>query len=483
MNNKRVWQLLMTGILIVCTLSACGRKEVSETTAAVNTEAEITDSTITMEDSQEKEESEKLQDNSEENKNSKTVTIQATTPYVFSEGFAWVRTDTPNQLAVIDTDGSIMFTLDNVSDGIKVSAADSSKGITYDPIEATPFYDGASVVHPSRYLNAYGFAIYDTNGNLLTSSDDGDDATDIKFLAEGEGIYLLAKTTSGFSENKTVVYCIDKNGNMKSDEIEFSESLHNRDWDYIGNGNFAFGGGGIIDGKFIRLDNYDIYNNADADIIKDYIVQIVGREGVIPGTVMQTAYIPYDNLLYDRDNLDKFDSESGWYDKDLNLAVSVPDYPDGVTVDRGGVGQFNGGYAPVKLRGADGKYYFTVIDKTGNQVYEPVGGVKNVPSFNGWSYSSSNGIVTFTGSENGSLTYYIIDKDGTLYNLSDDVSAFTGTVYADWGYESHVISVAEGFKYIPDGSLQYLKLDGTRFDQAVLSNNTVNVQFTQGYKK
>lgn len=456
MNNKRVWQLLMTGILIVCTLSACGRKEVSETTAAVNTEAEITDSTITMEDSQEKEESEKLQDNSEENKNSKTVTIQATTPYVFSEGFAWVRTDTPNQLAVIDTDGSIMFTLDNVSDAI----------------EATPFYDGASVVYGSRNFNAYGFAIYDTNGNLLTSSDDGDDATDIEFLAEGEGIYLLAKTTSGFSENKTVVYCIDKNGNMKSDEIEFPEFFnYNRNWDYnyIGNGNFAFNGGGIIDGKLI-LDNYDIYNNADVDIINDYIVQTVGREGVIPGTVVMSKYIRADQ--YDRDNLDKFDSKSGWYDKDLNLAVSVPDYPDGVTVDE--VGQFNGGYAPVKLRGADGKYYFTVIDKTGNQAYEPVGGFEYVPQ-----YSSSNGIVTFI--ENG--TYFIIDKDGTLYNLSDDVSAFTGTVYEDWGYGSYVISVADGFKYIPDGSLQYLKLDGTRFDQAVLSNNTVNVQFTQGYMK
>lgn len=462
MNNKRVWQLLMTGILIVCTLSACGRKEVSETTAAVNTEAEITDSTITMEDSQEKEESEKPQDNSEENKNSKTVTIQATTPYVFSEGFAWVRTDTPNQLAVIDTDGSIMFTLDNVSG----------------TIEATPFYDGASVVYPSRQRNAYGFAIYDTNGNLLSSSDDGDDATDIEFLAEGEGIYLLAKTTSGFSENKTVVYCIDKNGNMKSDEIEFPDFFNYRvfDYNYIGNGNFAFSGGGIIDGKLI-LDN-DIYQyNADVDIIKDYIVQTVGREGVIPGnTSMMGTYMFMRADLYDRDNLDKFDEKSGWYDKDLNLAVSVPDYPDGVTVDE--VGQFNGGYAPVKLRGADGKYYFTVIDKTGNQVYEPVGGVEGYTQ-----YSSSNGIVTFNVLENGSDTYYIIDKDGTLYNLSDDVSAFTGTVYANLGSKNYVISVAEGFKYIPDGSMQYLKLDGTRFDQAVLSNNTVNVQFTQGYMK
>ena len=59
----------------------------------------------------------------------------------------------------------------------------------------------------------------------------------------------------------------------------------------------------------------------------------------------------------------------------------------------------------------------------------------------------------------------------------------TGTVYADFDFESYAISVAEGFKYIPDGSLLYLRLDGTPFDQAFVANDVVNVQFTQGYKK
>lgn len=61
-----------------------------------------------------------------------TIAIKANMPYVFSEGYAWVRTDTSDQLAVVDTDGNIKFTLDNVSEGIKVSNNDAANGITYD---------------------------------------------------------------------------------------------------------------------------------------------------------------------------------------------------------------------------------------------------------------------------------------------------------------------------------------------------------------
>ena len=316
----------------------------------------------------------------------------------------------------------------------------------------------------------------------------------MRFLAEGEGTYLIAKTTSGFSENNTVVYCIDKNGNIKSDEIDIPGSIYGRKWNYIGNNNFAFGMCGIIDGKYIDFSDNDMYNNTDAETIKDYMVQFFGSEGVIPlcggGETYSYATGVVSGLFYANDFAPEYDellrnlddrTLNGWYDKDFNLAVSIPDYPDGVEVIE--LGQFKDGYAPVKLRGTDGKYYFTLVDKAGNQMYEPVGGVENVASFNSWSYSLYNGNITFIGSDTSGRTYYLIDKDGTLYNLSEDISSFTGTVYADFDFESYAISVAEGFKYIPDGSLLYLRLDGTPFDRAFVGNNVVNVQFTQGYKK
>ena len=101
----------------------------------------------------------------------------------------------------------------------------------------------------------------------------------------------------------------------------------------------------------------------------------------------------------------------------------------------------------------------------------------------GWSYYSENGFIFFIGSDTSGRTYYLIDKSGKLYDISDDISAFDGTLYTDMDYESYVISIAEGFKYVPDGSLLYRKLDGTPFDQATLGKDAVNVQFSQAYKK
>lgn len=263
------------------------------------------------------------------------------------------------------------------------------------------------------------------------------------------------------------------------------------------NGNIVNGAAGIIDGLYIDLCDNNIYSNMDVETIKGYMVQILGSEDVIPlcyyggggdtygyvGSVVGNLYYAtefaseYENLLGELSS----GTLNGWYDKDFNLVVSIPDYPEGVEVVE--LGQFKDGYAPVELRGADGKYYFTLVDKSGNQVYEPVGGVENVAFLNGWSYYFENGFIVFIGSDTSGRTYYLIDKSGKLYDISDDISVFGGTLYTDMDYESCVISIAEGFKYVPDGSLLYRKLDGTPFDQAILGKDAVNVQFSQAYKK
>ncbi len=483
MGNKKVLSFFMVGVLVGSILSGCGRKEVGDDSFTVTPEPEKIEENVIESDETENETI------------TGTIAIQASMPYVFSEGYAWVRTETPNQLAVVDTDGNIKFTLDNASEGIKVSNNDAANGITYDPVEATPFYDGASVVSPSRELDAYGYAIYDVNGELLASSEDGDDNTDLKFLGSHNGLYLIEKTSSGFDGNHTVVYWIDKNGNIKSDEIEVSRRLYRKALRFLDNGDIVDGAVGIIDGLYIDLCDNNIYSNMDVETIKGYMVQILGSEDVIPlcyhgggtygyvDTVVGNLYYAtefaseYENLSRELSN----GTLNGWYDKDFNLVVSIPDYPEGVEVVE--LGQFKDGYAPVELRGADGKYYFTLVDKSGNQVYEPVGGVENVACLNEWSYYFENGFIVFIGSDTSGRTYYLIDKSGKLYDISDDISAFDGTLYTDMDYESYVISIAEGFKYVPDGSLLYRKLDGTPFDQATLGKDAVNVQFNQAYKK
>ena len=485
MTNKKVLSFFMVGVLVGSILSGCGRKEVADDSFVATPKPEKTEETVIESDETDNETI------------TGTIAIKANMPYVFSEGYAWVRTETSNQLAVVDTDGNIKFTLDNVSEGIKVSNIDAANGITYDPVEATPFYDGASAVSPSRELDAYGYAIYDVNGKLLASSEDGDDNTDLRLLGFHNGLYLIEKTNSGFDGNNNVVYWIDKNGNIKSDEIEVSMRLNRGALKFLDNGNVVNGAAGIIDGLYIDLYDNNIYSNMDVETIKRYMVQILGSEDVIPlcyyggggetygyvGSVVGNLFYAtefaseYENLLGELSS----GTLNGWYDKDFNLVVSIPDYPEGVEVVE--LGQFKDGYAPVELRGADGKYYYTLVDKSGNQVYEPVGGVENVAFLDGWSYYSENGFIFFIGSDTSGRTYYLIDKSGKLYDISDDISAFDGTLYTDMDYESYVISIAEGFKYVPDGSLLYRKLDGTSFDQATLGKDAVNVQFSQAYKK
>lgn len=431
--------------------------------------------------------------------NNEYTSIHANSPYVFSEGYAWVNIENTDRLAVIDTNGNVKFTLDNVSEGIKVSTVDHAVGIIYDPIEATPFYDGASAVYPSRHLNAYGYAIYDSNGNLLTSSDDGDDATDLRLLGAGEGLYLIEKETRGYTEDSAVLYCIDKNGNIVTDEIVISGSLsHSGGWRYIGNQNFielasSVGGDdynavcrGIFDGNCIDLvrvqealldkENVDY---SDYYTYMDCIIRICGNEDLLGIRYMEDIG-GFEEFCYLNENeelLQKFEKLPAWYDNNLEVAVNLPEFPQDFEVEE--IGNFNGGFAPILLIGSDGKYYFTLIDKSGNQMYEPVGGFDKIKAFQLTSFFSVEGVITLRTD----LKPYLIDKDGVVYDVSEDISGFAGTVYCDYGFGKHVIAIAEGFKYFPDESTCYRKLDGTPLDRVMISDDILNVEFSQAYKK
>ncbi len=422
------------------------------------------------------------------------TSIHANSPYVFSEGYAWVNIENTNRLAVIDTDGNVKFTLDNVSEGIKVSTGDHSVGIIYDPIEATPFYDGASAVYPSRYLDAWGYAIYDINGNLLTSSDDGDDTTDLRLLGAGGGLYLIGKETRGSAEDSAVFYCIDKNGNVVTDEIVISGSLPfcRYRWRYIGNRNFiarysSVGGNeysagwGIIDGNYIDLSK-DIkawYDNENIDFgtYMDWVVRLQGNEDLLGIQYVEDIAVLSNVYYYDEEIHNKLENLPAWFDKNLEAVVSLPELPQDLEVEA--IGNFNDGFAPIRLKGTDGKNYFTLIDRSGNPMYEPVGSFDNVHIFEQTGFFSANGVITLISDAKP----YIIDKDGVVYDVSEDISDFAGNVYCDYGYEKHVIAIAEGFKYYPDESTCYRKLDGTPLDRVVIGDDILNVEFSQAYKK
>lgn len=469
------------------------RKHNSDRNMSDTVQQQNTANMDSVEDTKEKEDVEAPEETAGE-ENDGYTSIHANSPYVFSEGYAWVNIENTDRLAVIDTDGNVKFTLDNASEGIKVSTGDHANGITYDPIEATPFYDGASAVYPSRYLNAYGYAIYDFNGNLLTSSDDGDDATDLRLLGAGEGLYLIEKETRGSAEDSAVLYCIDKNGNRLTDEIVVSGSLpySSSRWRYIGDGNFvesnsSVGGNeqsvykGILDGKYI--DKYEAFQalfdneNLDYGTYIDLVVRLQGNEDMIGLKSLDCIDGFYDLSSFNEELYQKLENPPAWYDKNLEVVVNLPIFPQDFVVEK--IGNFNGGFAPILLLDAGGKYYFTLIDRSGNLVYEPVGGFDAVHSYNCTSFFATDGVITMIADSKP----YIIDKDGVIYDISEDISEYVGFVYCDYGYEKHVIAIDEGFKYFPDESTCYRKLDGTPLDRVVIGDDVLNVEFSQAYKE
>lgn len=395
-----------------------------------------------------------------------SVGIRAAAPYAFSEGYAWVQLEDANQMALVDTDGKIRLILDE----------------TDVPAQVSPVYDGAFAVWSS-----YGYAIYSTAGELLASSDDGDDSTDFKLLEAAGGSYWIEKTTATFSERSTVQYLIDKNGNKLIDEIPpFDDHVR------------ILAG----DGKLLDIGNYDLSTVSLTDVqdALDARFKLLGIEAryLQPNSydwkefscshVFNVEFVDdvwfdfeYSPILDEMRNMNNkiyrafsdYDSISGgWVDKNGDLVALVP---EGLNVYS--AGDFKGGFAPILVQGMDLKLYFTMIDKTGSLVYEPVdAGVEEVRAF-----LFRDGVIAFGGKDaSGEMTYHLIDKDGTLLDASGDISAFTGSITKDDLINGKYFTINEGFKCI-DGV--FSRLDGTPFDQAVIDDSTVHVQFTLGYRK
>ncbi len=396
-----------------------------------------------------------------------SVSIRAEYPYIFSEGHTWVSAQVggESRMAWIDTDGKIQIILD---DGGTANV--------------TPVYDGAFAVY---YFNG-GYAIYSTAGELLASSDDGDDSTDFRLLEAAGGSYWIEKTTATISERSTVQYCIDKNGNKLTDE--FAPDDHFR----------------ILtdDGQLLDLDSLTSDMTLEEWrnwVSENYVPEIEAcygfgdvyatDGGLFEEFVWRRFGDEFDEWLIQRNEknrmMDEGDLEQGWYDCNGKLVAAAP---EGLPL--GFAGYFKGGLAPYLVRGMDGKFYFTVIDETGSPVYEPV----KISEEYWWSdeivqISFNDGVIAFVTDD---CTFHLIDKDGTLLDASGDISAFTGSittedvVYPDYapgeeyydGLSYSVFTINEGIKCLGEDEGVFSRLDGTPFDQAVIDDSTVHIQFT-----
>ena len=397
------------------------------------------------------------------------VDATALRDYKFSEGLAWVMLD--GNPAVVDSDGMIRFVVD-VSEA-KAAGAHTPR--------TTPFVDGASALYDEYAVSDKGFGgfeIYDSEGNVLFDSEDGDDTTELNILAAGDGYYLIGKSVESMAASGNAIYVIDKNGNVLVPEhqVQYFDSFT-----YAGDGVFAstvfLGSSYLVDTK-----NKTVYDSNTAEIdTEDYWIieartmvmahgngetMAVGENGVYSkktGNMGEFAPVYWNKSfrLYDIPHDSVRGLTPGWYDVEGNLVLAAPEFPEGVHYMV--LGNFVGDYAPIGLQGVDGNSYVTIVDKTGATLYEPVK-VERIGSLS----SDKNGTVC-SSSSRGSDDYFVL-KDGTLIHhgedgmssLPEDTSfSFIDSTTAVLNVVNEGIYVAS--EYAGNGkynSLQYVRLNG-----------------------
>lgn len=382
----------------------------------------------------------------------------------YSEGRIWVQylSDGGQQFGLIDDAGRLLYSADTPGGVVQ-------SGFTYITSDS-------------------GFTIIDKSGKE-TYKYNGSNSSDgvYTLVAQGDDIFLLIKQVSGFSDNSNYLCAIDGYGNQLTDELYYEKSTAT---------DFVYMGEGIFTSKsyVFNTNANTLFGNLNKPISSswDYFTEFYDSTALV-GMSLYPSYpcpITPENLAsqeaYEewKDNKEKIEAENSgsqilytygeglvsfywsldYYDYHGTFVVSAPDYPSGVEMM--GRGWFSGGVAPIVLKGADGFFYATIIDRNGNQQYEPQKldyqdtSSYSRPQFSRTIERSSQKTMWFS---NGILAYMgdsglkIIDQLGSEREINYNYGTFIG--------------IDDDFMYFDTG---IVKLDRTESVDAVIATAGAN---------
>ena len=165
----------------------------------------------------------------------------------------------------------------------------------------------------------------------------------------------------------------------------------------IGNNKYVYSGIGIcllnvknqsiiyLSEKDGYMTRYSDFEDGKAVILKDSFLGEMDTEGNITKILSNTwtskvlgynfdfseglAFIPLSQMS---EQYDDFTFKNGvYYDTKGNIAIDFEQYRGKHSYD---CGQFSNGYAVMSIKGSDGKNYYTIINKKGEQMFEPISG-------------------------------------------------------------------------------------------------------------
>lgn len=375
--------------------------------------------------------------------------------YPFSEDRAWVvfgEDEYSSSSGIIDKDGRLVYQA-------------GSKWYY-----VSQFQDGFSFYRENDTEES-PCGIIDSDGNTVFKSQITLEGGYL-ILAYGNGHFFVAQHIQNFDTDEWRYGTIDKDGNVLNEMKPCEESFGFSNIRYIG-GNFIstpsvlynistsrffYPSGEIAD--FCEAEGYTyimlealfdealcIVDTNFEGLSRNENDELQGYVSIKHGLYAASGYS--EGLIYGYREEDYNDYEedavSGYYDKDLNLVISLEQYAENDIIG----GAFHGGYAAVKMYGADGECYASVIDKQGNLVYPQIK-TDDIDVNN-----SANGYLQATIDNEKK----IIGPDGTVYTPGvDDLSVLAGLTFGDVSNGFLLMGTDESDS--SDEAPYYVNLDG-----------------------
>ena len=411
-------------LALIFSLAACGKKKNSDIEVVKDYES---------------------QPASGDSEGGQNVALNPTEVRNFSNGYAWIESSGSSVCSLIDTSGKIICT----STAIEIH--DMSNDACYVK-EKVGDKDGEAI---------YNYKIINKDGKIVASSADG------KFdeiLAAGDNLFFVHKYESSIDVSRHLYGTINEKGEFvnKLRECPYGE-LSETYTSYIGAKAFRVGAG-VYDDPYIYMSSIDKYigNNAI-----DYGTQInIGKNlYIVNGSGIKvegsdTGYYEYDDdgYAYVVIRSDGKVEKAPAFDEIINgmlvkrdrekESVSFTDPATGKTatfskyypvyIDTAGKDNFL-----IMIEGADGKYYYTILDKNGNMLFEPIEGTRgeiHSERAAGETYANDSRLVLRT--DEG---YSVLD--------------YTGKVIIPAGTYSYIGAFNSGIAWAENSSDQYVGID------------------------
>ncbi|MCL1822609.1 MAG: hypothetical protein FWG44_00200 [Oscillospiraceae bacterium] len=390
MKIKKITALLLALCLIIG-LTACGGDKPVESSLKNNT----TTTTTTR-----------------ANENASTTTPEVITasdpePIInvqggaFSDGVAWVKLN-KGQWHCLDKTGTVLFELEE----------------NHGP--ASDFLNGTAWVQS----NGKTIGLVDKTGKIIPVPE-SNEYDEIFMFIYGADLMFVKKHIETFEVTEDRVGLIDINGNWKvelSNDIVWTALLEEGDFKYLGEG-FVSKTTGLLGsstylyniseckalGKIYDMSAVYFYNNRPAHLEKmengigfysdDGFIYYVDKSGTttkLGGQFMDTVLGNYSNELFYAEFKTGFISETnrGFYDVEGNIIIDLSEYDVEIHPDKP---EFIDGYCLLSMKNPQGSEYYTIIDKTGKQMFEPKLYNYNIKYNGGGVYTEENTLFNING--------------------------------------------------------------------------------------